>query len=65
MQDKARFAQEFSARVKDVELITGLRFYPQLSFQDRVRLQVRTHSNIWGHETWHNRLRNIIIHHED
>lgn len=65
MQDKARFAREFSARVKDVELITGFKFYPQLSLQDRVRLQVRMHSNIWGYETWRNRLRNMIIHHDD
>ncbi|KAK4327360.1 hypothetical protein Pmani_002188 [Petrolisthes manimaculis] len=63
--DNARFAQEFSARVRDVELITGFKFYPHLSSQDRVRLQVRIHSNIWGRETWHNRLRNNIIHHED
>ncbi|KAK4288129.1 hypothetical protein Pmani_038829 [Petrolisthes manimaculis] len=54
--DDNRFIQEFSAKVRDVELITGLTFYPDVNFQDRVKLQVRMHSNIWGLESWKNRI---------
>ncbi|XP_071533900.1 venom phosphodiesterase 2-like isoform X2 [Panulirus ornatus] len=54
----ARYAQEFSAKVQDVEKITGLKFYPSMHYYDQVRLQVRIHSNIWGYETWWNRLHN-------
>ncbi|XP_042858870.1 venom phosphodiesterase-like [Penaeus japonicus] len=42
-----RFAQEFSAKVRDVEIATGLTFYPGLSFADRARLGLRIHSDIW------------------
>ncbi|XP_045625811.1 venom phosphodiesterase [Procambarus clarkii] len=56
-----RFAQEFSATVQDVEKITGLKFYPNLNFEDQVRLQVRIHSNIWGRESWLNRIRSDIV----
>nr|XP_045625603.1 venom phosphodiesterase 2-like [Procambarus clarkii] len=55
-----RFAQEFSATVQDVEKITGLKFYPNLNFEDQVRLQVRIHSNVWGRESWLNRIHSDI-----
>ncbi|XP_071537330.1 venom phosphodiesterase 2-like [Panulirus ornatus] len=54
--DAERFAREFSATVQDVEKITGLKFYSEMHYDDQVRLQVRIHSNIWGSETWWNRL---------
>ena len=37
-QSAADFAQEFSCSVRDVERITGLRFFPALSFQERTRI---------------------------
>ncbi|KAG7178039.1 Venom phosphodiesterase 2-like 1 [Homarus americanus] len=56
----ARYAQEFSAKVQDVEKITGLKLYPSMHYDDQVRLQVRIHSNIWGYESSWNRLRNNV-----
>ncbi|XP_066960848.1 venom phosphodiesterase-like [Macrobrachium rosenbergii] len=52
-----KFAQEFIAKVQDVEKITGLEFFSNMRYDDRVRLAIRMHSNIWGKETWWNRLR--------
>ncbi|XP_050711522.1 venom phosphodiesterase 2-like [Eriocheir sinensis] len=51
-----RFAQEFSAKVLDVEKIAGLRFFSHLPYEDQVRLRVRIHSNIWGRQSWANRI---------
>ena len=56
-QNDLRYLQEFSAKLQDVEKITGIGMFPWLPFSDRTRLQIRIHSNIWGHETWENRLR--------
>ncbi|KAF2363587.1 DNA/RNA non-specific endonuclease [Trinorchestia longiramus] len=55
------FLREHSAKVKDVELITGLEFYSSLPPEDRIRLQVRIHSDIWGKETWPNRLHSQLF----
>ncbi|XP_045128469.1 venom phosphodiesterase 2-like [Portunus trituberculatus] len=57
-----RFAQEFSAKVQDVEKITGLRFFSHMPHEDQVRLRVRMHSNIWGRESWGNRLHSRAYH---
>lgn len=42
-----RFAQEFSAKVRDVETATGLTLFPQLPFAERSRLELRIHSDVW------------------
>ncbi|XP_063613826.1 venom phosphodiesterase 2-like [Penaeus indicus] len=51
-----QYARKYSASVQDVEKITGLRLFPSFSYKDQVRLRVRIHSNIWGRESWRNRL---------
>ena len=56
-QDFAEFSREFMAKVDDVEKITGLEFFPNMKSTDKIRLQIRLHSNIWGQESWYNRLR--------
>ncbi|XP_050692427.1 venom phosphodiesterase-like isoform X2 [Eriocheir sinensis] len=60
--DSARFAQEYSAKVKDVEAITGLRLFPEVPYYDQAKLRIRMHSNIWGHESWANRLLDNFLH---
>ncbi|XP_064081999.1 venom phosphodiesterase-like [Macrobrachium nipponense] len=57
----SEFAREFSATVQDVEKITGLKFFTNLKYEDQVRLRLRVHSNIWGRESWWNRLRADIF----
>lgn len=42
-----RYAQIFSAEVRDVELATGLTFFPALTFPDRVRVILRVHPDLW------------------
>lgn len=46
-QNATRFAQEFSAKVRDVETATGLTLFPQLPFAERSRLELRIHSDVW------------------
>lgn len=60
--DGPRFVQEYSAKIGDVEGITGLRFFPKLGYYQRARLRVRMHSNVWGHESWPNRLLDNFLH---
>ncbi|XP_042241449.1 venom phosphodiesterase-like [Homarus americanus] len=38
---------EFSAKVKDVELVTGLRFYPNLEFSNRISLVLKMIVDLW------------------
>ncbi|XP_068207245.1 venom phosphodiesterase-like isoform X2 [Palaemon carinicauda] len=57
----SEFAREFSATVLDVEKITGLKFFTHLNYEDQVRLRVRIHSNLWGRESWWNRIRSDIF----
>ncbi|XP_068241514.1 ectonucleotide pyrophosphatase/phosphodiesterase family member 3-like [Palaemon carinicauda] len=45
--DDERYALEFSAKVRDVEMASGLTFYPDLAFRDRVTLEQRITSNLW------------------
>ncbi|XP_064119927.1 venom phosphodiesterase-like [Macrobrachium nipponense] len=45
--DEERYALEFTAKIRDVEMATGLTFYPDLSFRDRVTLEQRITSNLW------------------
>ncbi|XP_042225372.1 venom phosphodiesterase 2-like [Homarus americanus] len=56
-----QFAREFSATVQDVEKITGIKFYPHLYYEHQVRLRLRVHSNIWGRESWLNRIRSDVF----
>ncbi|KAK8378339.1 hypothetical protein O3P69_011080 [Scylla paramamosain] len=60
--ESARFMQEYSAKVGDVEGITGLQFFPNLDYYQRVRLKTRMHSNAWGHESYANRLLDNFLH---
>nr|XP_045581985.1 venom phosphodiesterase-like isoform X2 [Procambarus clarkii] len=55
--DARSYARENSAKVRDVEMIAGLQVFPDMQDEDRLRLQLRIHSNIWGDESWWNRLR--------
>ncbi|XP_045621686.2 venom phosphodiesterase isoform X1 [Procambarus clarkii] len=43
----SRYALLYSAKVRDVELATGLTFYPDLTSRDRLRLVLRVHSDLW------------------
>ncbi|XP_047487509.1 ectonucleotide pyrophosphatase/phosphodiesterase family member 3-like [Penaeus chinensis] len=43
-----RYTLEFSGRVKDVEMATGLVFFPSLTFRDRLRVLLRTNSVLWS-----------------
>ncbi|XP_076035464.1 venom phosphodiesterase-like isoform X2 [Oratosquilla oratoria] len=38
---------EFSAKVRDVEKVTGLTLFPELPFRDRTRLLLRIHDKLW------------------
>ncbi|XP_045120435.1 venom phosphodiesterase-like isoform X2 [Portunus trituberculatus] len=60
--ESARFLQEYSAKVGDVEGITGLQFFPKLDYYQHVRLKTRMHSNAWGHERYANRLLDNFLH---
>ncbi|KAK7083711.1 hypothetical protein SK128_014601 [Halocaridina rubra] len=41
------YALLYSAKVHDVELATGLTFYPDLPFEDRTRVTLRINSELW------------------
>ncbi|KAB7506304.1 Ectonucleotide pyrophosphatase/phosphodiesterase family member 1, partial [Armadillidium nasatum] len=41
------FSMENSAKVKDVELLTGLTFFPNLPYKDRTKLVIRIHASLW------------------
>ncbi|XP_076061397.1 venom phosphodiesterase-like [Oratosquilla oratoria] len=56
-QSAAEYAREYSAKVLDVEKIAGIRLFPHLSYKDQTRLKIRIHSNLWGSESWANRIR--------
>jgi len=56
-----KYLVEFSAKISDVEKITGLKFFPDLHYEDRVRLQTRIHSNLWGQESWWNRIKSDLF----
>ncbi|XP_042886428.1 venom phosphodiesterase-like [Penaeus japonicus] len=43
-----RYALEFSGHVKDVELATGLTFFPSLTFRNRLSVLLRTNSVLWS-----------------
>ncbi|KAA0201529.1 hypothetical protein HAZT_HAZT005420, partial [Hyalella azteca] len=45
--ESSEYALEFSSTVRDVRIITGLAFYPDLSFDDRVRLETVVHQSLW------------------
>ena len=61
LQTPTEHLREFSAKVTDVELITGLEFFPGLAPVDRIRQQIRVQSNLWGSLTWANRLRSDLF----
>ncbi|KAK8720024.1 hypothetical protein OTU49_013619, partial [Cherax quadricarinatus] len=42
-----RYAQMFSAKLHDVELVTGLTLFPNLISSDHLRLVLRIHSDLW------------------
>ncbi|XP_069945241.1 venom phosphodiesterase isoform X1 [Cherax quadricarinatus] len=46
LEDTA-YLLEFSAKVHDVELVTGLTFFPALDFQPRTSLILRIQSQLW------------------
>lgn len=46
-QSADRYAQENSARVRDVELLTNLDFFPKLDFEDQMALTLRIHQELW------------------
>ncbi|CAL4072109.1 unnamed protein product, partial [Meganyctiphanes norvegica] len=56
-----QYLVEFSAKISDVEKITGLKFFQDLHYEDRVRLQTRIHSNLWGQESWWNRIKTDLF----
>ncbi|KAL7638831.1 UNVERIFIED_CONTAM: hypothetical protein RMT77_010365 [Armadillidium vulgare] len=41
------FSLENSAKVKDVERLTGLTFFPNLPYKDRTKLVIRIHASLW------------------
>lgn len=43
-----QYALEFSGRVRDVELATGLTVFPSLTVRDRLGVLLRTHSVLWS-----------------
>ena len=61
LQNFDQFAREFMAKVDDVEKITGLEFFHKMNFEDKTRLKIRIHSNIWGREVFANRLRDDLF----
>ncbi|XP_069167904.1 venom phosphodiesterase-like isoform X2 [Procambarus clarkii] len=46
-QSNADYLAEFSAKVHDVELVTGLTFFPDLDFQTRTSLVLRMIPHLW------------------
>ncbi|XP_045626409.2 venom phosphodiesterase isoform X1 [Procambarus clarkii] len=46
-QSNADYLAEFSAKVHDVELVTGLTFFPDLDFQTRTSLVLRMIPRLW------------------
>ncbi|XP_076035320.1 venom phosphodiesterase-like [Oratosquilla oratoria] len=46
-QTDDQYALEFSAKVHDVEKVTGLTLFPDLPFRDRTRLLLRIHDKLW------------------
>ncbi|XP_050729429.1 venom phosphodiesterase-like [Eriocheir sinensis] len=45
--ESAEYAKEFSAKVHDVEVVTGFTFYPDLSTFNRTTLVLRSHPKMW------------------
>ncbi|XP_068246161.1 venom phosphodiesterase 2-like isoform X2 [Palaemon carinicauda] len=45
--DQFHYTLKFSAKVHDVELATGLTFYPDLPFEDRSRVTLRVNPELW------------------
>lgn len=45
--DHFRYTLEFSAKVHDVELATGLTFYPDLAFHNRAAVTLRVNPELW------------------
>jgi len=52
---------EHSARVRDVEEAAGVGLFPALPPLHRARLLTRLHPELWGHQTWPNRLRSDLF----
>ncbi|XP_063841100.1 LOW QUALITY PROTEIN: venom phosphodiesterase-like [Scylla paramamosain] len=45
--DDTTYASIYTARVRDVELLTGLVFFPNLTTDARLALALRTHRSLW------------------
>jgi len=41
------YALEFSSTSRDIVKVTDLTFYPDLSYQNRTKLLIAVHSDIW------------------
>ncbi|XP_063883864.1 venom phosphodiesterase-like [Scylla paramamosain] len=45
--DAEKYTHEFSAKVHDIELVTGLTLYPDTGAHNRTSLILRSHSDMW------------------
>ncbi|KAF2368934.1 Type I phosphodiesterase/nucleotide pyrophosphatase/phosphate transferase [Trinorchestia longiramus] len=45
--ESSEYAREFSCTIKDVQISSGLNFFPELAFDDRVRLETTVHQSLW------------------
>lgn len=52
MEGQANYIKNNVARVRDIELLTGLQFFPNLENTPRLRLDIHLQVGLWERLSW-------------